>query len=161
MLAKIALAARDASTARREAALAQQADATLPMPAYVDGVLFYDEGKYPDAVASLRRAKDALQGRTVQMNDLNYYIGDALARMERYQEAEAYLLEEIRLFPRNTRARAGLAMLYRAMGRNADSERTIEEMLRVSPTPEARVVAAQLWTMFGEPEKARRVKIRP
>lgn len=161
MLAKIALAARDASAARREAALAQQADATLPMPAYVDGVLFYDEGKYPDAVASLRRAKDALQGRTVQMNDLNYYIGDALARMERYQEAEPYLLEEIRLFPRNTRARAGLAMLYRAMGRNADSERTIEEMLRVSPTPEARVVAAQLWTMFGEPEKARRVKIRP
>jgi arylsulfatase A-like enzyme/Flp pilus assembly protein TadD len=161
MLAKIALAARDASTARREAALAQQADATLPMPAYVDGELFYDEGKYPDAVASLRRAKDALQGRTVQMNELNYYIGDALARMERYQEAEPYLLEEIRLFPRNTRARAGLAMLYRAMGRNADSERTIEEMLRVSPTPEARVVAAQLWTMFGEPEKARRVKIRP
>jgi CheY-like chemotaxis protein len=38
--------------------------------------------------------------------------------------------------------------------------RAIEEMLRVSPTPEARVVAAQLWTMFGEPEKAQRVKIR-
>jgi len=32
--------------------------------------------------------------------------------------------------------------------------------MRVSPTPEGRVVAAQLWTMFGEPEKAARVKIR-
>jgi arylsulfatase A-like enzyme/Flp pilus assembly protein TadD len=158
MLAKIALAAKDSVTARREAALAQQSDASLPMPAYVDGVLFYDEGKYPEAVAALRRAKDALRGRTVQMNDLNYYIGDALARMERYQEAEPYLLEEVRLFPHNTRARAGLAMLYRAMGRNAESERAIAEMLRVSPTPEAKVVAAQLWTMFGEPEKARRVK---
>ena len=160
MLAKIALAAKDASAARREAALAQQADSTLPMTAYVDGVLLYNEGRYPDAVAALRRAKDALHGRTVQMNDLNYYIGDALARMERYPDAEPYLLEEIRLFPYNTRARAGLAMLYRAMGRNADSERAIEEMLRVSPTPEARVVAAQLWTMFGEPEKAQRVRIR-
>jgi len=160
MLAKIALAAKDPVAARREAALAQQADATLPMAAYVDGVLFYDEGRYPDAVASLRRAKDALHGRTVQMNDLNYYIGDALARMERYPEAEPYLLEEVRLFPHNTRARAGLAMLYRAMGRNAESDRTIEEMLRVSPTAEARVVAAQLYTMFGEPEKARRVRIR-
>ena len=158
MLAKIALAAREPAAARRHAVLAQQADATLPMRDYVDGVLFYDDGKYPDAVAALRRAKDTLRGRTVQMNDLNYYIGDALARMERYAEAEPYLIEEVRLFPHNTRARAGLAMLYRAMGRNADSERAIEEMLRVSPTAEARVVAAQLWTMFGEPDKARRIK---
>jgi tetratricopeptide (TPR) repeat protein len=161
MLAKIALAARDPAAARRHAALARQADATLPMPDYVDGVLFYNDGKYADAVAALRRAKDTLRGRTVQMNDLNYYIGDALARMERYAEAEPYLIEEVRLFPYNTRARAGLAMLYRAMGRNAESERAIEEMLRVSPTAEARVVAAQLWTMFGEPEKAQRLKIRP
>jgi hypothetical protein len=94
------------------------------------------------------------------MNDLNYYIGDSLARMEKYREAEPYLLDEVRLFPHNTRARAGLAMLYRAMGRTAESERVIEEMLRISPTAEARVVAAQLWTMFGEPEKAQRVRIR-
>jgi Flp pilus assembly protein TadD len=95
----------------------------------------------------------------VQMNDLNYYLGDSLARLERYPEAEQYLREEVRLFPHNTRARAGLAMLYRAMGRDLDSEREIEELLRTSPTPEARVVAAQLWNMFGEPEKAQRVKI--
>jgi choline-sulfatase len=160
MLAKIALAARDRETARREAALAQQADGALPMPFYVEGLLLYNEGKYAEALAPLRRAKDMLRGRTVQMNDLNYYIGDSLARMERYQEAEPYLLDEVRLFPHNTRARAGLAMLYRAMGRTRESEQAIEDMLRVSPTPEARVVAAQLWTMFGEPEKARRVKIR-
>jgi len=64
-----------------------------------------------------------MKGRTLQMNDLNYYIGDSLARLERYREAEPYLLEEVRVFPHNNRARAGLAMLYRAMGRNADSER--------------------------------------
>jgi len=45
------------------------------------------------------------------------------------------------------------------MGRDLDSERAIEELLRVSPTPEGRTLAAKLWTMFGEPEKARRVKI--
>ena len=28
------------------------------------------------------RAREALKGRTVQMTDLNYYIGDSLARME-------------------------------------------------------------------------------
>jgi arylsulfatase A-like enzyme/tetratricopeptide (TPR) repeat protein len=160
VLAKIALARRDRETARREAALAQQADSTLPMPFYVEGLLLYHEGKYAEALVPLTRARDALRGRTVQMNDLNYYIGDSLARLERYREAEPFLLDEVRMFPHNTRARAGLAMLYRAMGRDAESERVIEELLRVSPTPEARVVAAQLWTMFGEPEKAQRVKIR-
>jgi len=132
----------------------------LPMPAYVDGVLLYDDEKYGEALPPLLRARDTLRGRTVQMNDLNYYIGDSLARLGRYREAEAYLADEVRLFPHNTRARAGLAMLYRAMGRNAESEQAIEELLRVSPTPEARVVAAQLWTMFGEPEKAQRLRTR-
>jgi len=160
VLAKIALARRDPQTARREAALAQQADNTLPMPHYVEGLLLYNENRHAEALGPLLRAREALRGRTVQMNDLNYYIGDSLARLERYREAEPYLLDEVRLFPHNTRARAGLAMLYRAMGRNAESERAIEEMLRISPTPEAKVVAAQLWTMFGEPDKARRIRVR-
>ncbi|MEO6235833.1 MAG: sulfatase-like hydrolase/transferase [Vicinamibacterales bacterium] len=160
LLAKIALALHDREGARAEAGLAQAADPSLPMPFYVEGILNYADGKYAEALVPLTRARDALQGRTVQMNDLNYYIGDSLARLERYPQAEPYLKDEIRLFPHNTRARAGLAMLYRAMGRDMDSEREIEELLRVSPTPEARVVAAQLWNMFGEPEKAQRVKIR-
>jgi tetratricopeptide (TPR) repeat protein len=160
ILAKIALARHDRDAARTEAKLAQEADPKLPMPFYVEGLLLYNAGKYSEALVPLSRARDALQGRTVQMNDLNYYIGDSLARLERYAQAEPYLKDEIRLFPHNTRARAGLSMLYRAMGRDLDSEREIEELLRVSPTPEARVVAAQLWTMFGEPEKAARVKIR-
>lgn len=157
MLARIALARRDRDTARAEAKLAQQADPTLPMPLYVDGMLLYNERKYEEALGPLMRAHERLRGRTVQMNDLSYHIGDALAQLERYGQAEPYLLEEVRLFPRNIRARAGLAMLYRAMGRDLDSDRAIAELLRVSPTPEARVVAAQLWTMFGEPEKAQRL----
>ena len=36
--------------------------------------------------------------------------------------------------------------------------RAIEEMVRVSPTDEAVNLAAQLWTMFGEPEKAAAVR---
>ena len=159
ILAKIALASRDRDTALREAKLAQEADPTLPMPLYVEGLLAYNAGRYEEALGPLMRARDALKGRTVQMNDLNYYIGDSLARMERYPQAEPYLAEEVRVFPHNLRARAGLAMLYRAMGRDVDSEHAVEELLRVSPTPEGRKLAVQLWKMFGEPEKAQRVKI--
>jgi choline-sulfatase len=160
ILAKIALARRDRTGALREAKLAQEADPTLPMPLYIEGLLAYNEGRYDQALGPLMRAREALKGRTVQMNDLNYYIGDSLARMERYAQAEPFLAEEVRVFPHNIRARAGLAMLYRAMGRDLDSERVVEELLRVSPTPEGRAMAAQLWMMFGEPEKAQRVKIR-
>jgi len=160
ILAKIALASRDRAGALREAKLAQEADPTLPMPLYVEGLLAYNEGKYEQALGPLMRAREALKGRTLQMNDLNYYIGDSLARLERYPQAEPFLAEEVRVFPHNIRARAGLAMLYRAMGRDLDSERAVEELLRVSPTPEGRAMAAQLWMMFGEPEKAQRVKIR-
>jgi choline-sulfatase len=158
LLAKIALARRDRPTALREAKAAQAADPTLPMPLYVEGLLAYNEGRYADALAPLMHARQQLQGRTLQMNDLNYYIGDSLARLERYGEAEPYLLEEIKVFPHNTRARAGLAMLYRAMGRDADAERVIDELLRVAPTAEGRSLAVQLWTMFGEPEKAAAVR---
>jgi choline-sulfatase len=159
LLAKIALARHDPDAALREARLAQQADPTLPMPLFVEGLLAYNHGKYAEALGPFMRARDALRGRTIQINELNYYVGDSLAHLERYPEAEPYFLEEIRLFPHNTRARAGLAMLYRAMGRDADSERAIDDLLRVSPTPEGRALAARLWTMFGEPEKARQVKI--
>jgi choline-sulfatase len=158
LLAKVALARHDRATALGEAKLAQEADPTLPMPLYVEGLVAYNEGRYADALGPLMRARQELQGRTLQMNDLNYYIGDSLARLERYGEAEPYLLEEIKVFPHNTRARAGLAMLYRAMGRDADSERAIAELLRVSPTSEGRDLAVQLWTMFGEPEKAAAIR---
>jgi hypothetical protein len=49
-------------------------------------------------------------------------------------------------------------MLYRATGRDAEAEQAIATMLRTSPTPEAYDLAAQLWTMFGEPQKAAAVK---
>lgn len=160
MLAKIALARHDTAEAQKEAGLAQQADPTLPLPLYIQGLLLYNQGRYADALAPLLRARDAMRGRTLQMNDLNFYIGDSLARLERYREAEPYLQEEIRVFPNNTRARSGLAMLYRAMGRNDESDRAIEDMLRASPTADTRATAVKLWTMFGEPEKARRVRIR-
>lgn len=158
ILAKIAIAAGDRAAAMRQATLAQEADPTLPMPQFVEGVIAYNEGRYDAALGPLMRARDAARARTVQMHDLNYYIGDSLARMERYAQAEPYLIEEVRLFPYNLRARAGLAMLYRVMGRDRESDLAVEELVRVAPTPEGRALAAQLWTMFGEPEKARRLK---
>jgi tetratricopeptide (TPR) repeat protein len=161
ILARIAIARQDAASARAEAKLAQQSDPTLPMPDIVEGTMLYNRGQYAQCIPYLARAAQALQRRTLQVPDVNYMIGDSLARLERYPEAERFLKAEVAVFPFNTRARAGLAMLYRATGRDAESEQAIAELLRVSPEGDGPALARQLWTMFGEPEKAKALKTTP
>jgi arylsulfatase A-like enzyme/Flp pilus assembly protein TadD len=154
LLAKIAVQRKDADAARREARLTEQADPTLPMTDIVEGMLLYNAGHYAECLPHYAAAQKMLSQRTLQLPDIDYYIGDSLARLERYPEAERFLKAEVAIFPFNTRARASLAMLYRATGRDAESEHAIAELLRVSPEGDGPALARQLWTMFGEPRKA-------
>ena len=84
-----------------------------------------------------------------------------MARLERYAEAEPLFKAELAVFPGHVRARAGLAMMYKATARDAEAARAVEEIVRLSPTPEGRAMAAQLWTMFGEPDRAAALKTGP
>lgn len=154
LAARIAILQKDAGGARRHAALAQQADPTLPLPAFVDGLLAYQRGDWAAAATQFGAASRALASRTEQLADVRYYLGDSLARLERYPEAEQAFREELRIFPTHVRAHAGLAMVYRATGRLPQSEQAIADLIRNVPTPEGYTVAAQLWTMFGEPARA-------
>jgi arylsulfatase A-like enzyme/Tfp pilus assembly protein PilF len=154
LLAKIAVQKKDAATARREARLTEQADPTFPMTEIVEGTLLYDAGRYAECLQHFAAAQKVLAQRTLQVPDIDYYIGDALARLGRSPEAEPFLKAEIAIFPFNTRARASLAMLYRATGRDGASEQAIAELLRVSPEGDGPALARKLWAMFGEPEKA-------
>ena len=159
LLARIALQARDADAARQEAALAHEADPTVPMGPYVDGRLLYDQGKFEEALPLFARAEaDLKKNGGLQLPDLHYYAGDSLGRLERYPEAEREFLEELRFFPQNTRARAGLAMLYAATDRADAAARVIGDMMRVTPTPESYALAARLWTMFGNKKQADAVR---
>ena len=153
-LANIALRQNQPEVARREAKLAADADPTLPVPQLISGLIAYERGQFAEALPLLMQAREAYGRRTLQTNDLNFYIGDCLARLERYAEAERYFLDEVRLYPQNTRARAGLALLYQATGRPSDAERTIEEMIRAAPTALSFERAASLWSMFGRADKA-------
>lgn len=154
LLARIAVQRGQGDVARREAKLAQDADPSLPLAAFVEGTLLHGQGQYAAAIPHLQQARQALQKRTVQMPDVNYYLGDSLARLERYTEALPYFKAEIAIFPAHVRARAGMAMLYRAMGQLPQSDEAIADLLRTAPTREGYDVAAQLWTMFGEPARA-------
>jgi arylsulfatase A-like enzyme/tetratricopeptide (TPR) repeat protein len=159
MLARIALVKHDADEAREEAALARAEDPTLPLPAYVDARLLYDQGKYADALPGFMEAIAGLKKPgTLQISELHFYAADTLARLERYPDAEKEFIAELNHFPQNIRARGGLAMLYQATGKPDDASRMLEDLLRITPTPEGYALAARLHAMFGNRKQADAVK---
>jgi arylsulfatase A-like enzyme/Flp pilus assembly protein TadD len=158
MLAKIALARHDTDAARDEAALAREADPTLPLPIYIDARLLYDQGKYADALPLFQQAVAELKKSTLQITELHFYSGDTLGRLERYAEAEAEFLEELKYFPQNTRARAGLAMIYQATEQPEAAARVLGDLTRITPTPDSFALAARLYTMFGNRKEAEAVR---
>jgi choline-sulfatase len=154
-LARIALAKREPATAREQAALAQAADAKLPLPLYVEGRVLYDLGRFADAIEPFEQAvaqEKAAHGR--QLLDLHYYYADALAHADRADEAEAQLQMELSAFPRNNRAWAALATLQHNDGRDDAAAETTAHLMRVSPTADGLNTAARLWTSFGDRTRA-------
>jgi tetratricopeptide (TPR) repeat protein len=160
LLMRIALGGGDAAAARRHAQLAEQADPTLPLAAFVDGVLLHQQGRFDAAAEKFLQVRAASTARTEQLADVSYLAADSLARLERYGEAERLFEAELALSPQHVRARAGLAMLYQATGRQAEAAAAVESIAVHSPTPEGFDVMAQLWTMFGEPGKAAAARAR-
>ncbi len=157
-LALIAVARKQDDEAVRQAEQAAAVDAGLPMPALIRGTIAYNNQQFERAIGFLLEARQGYAGRSAQAKDLNFMIGDSLARLERYQEAGAYLDEEIRFYPQHVRARASLAMLYHSMGRSAEAERVLTELARDIPTRDASDTAAQVWRMFGRMDRAAAVE---
>jgi choline-sulfatase len=155
LLAKIALARHDIDDARAQAQLAYEADPKLPLPALIEGRVLYDQGKYAEALRPFEQALAAQKKAAgAPLADLHYLAGDTYGRLERYDDAEKQFAAELRDFPQNIRARAGLAMVYQATGRADTSARVIDDMVRITPTPESYALAARLWTMFGNRQQA-------
>jgi choline-sulfatase len=155
LLARIALARRDPDEARREAELAGQANPNLPMTAYVDGRLLYDHGKFSEALPFFEEAIAALAKHPgVGIEDLHFFAGDTLARLERFSEAEAELDEQVRAVPHHARARAALAMVYVKTGRTDEAEGAAADLVRLSPTPDAYALAVKVWRALGKPRQA-------
>lgn len=159
LLAKIALARQDLDEARGEAELARKVDPALPLPTFIEARILYDEGRFADALPLFEQTiADLKHAGALQMSEVHYYAADTLGRLERYPEAEKEFLAELQFFPQNTRARAGLAMLYQATGRTDLASAAIGDMLHMTPTPESYALASRLWTMFGNPQQANAVR---
>ena len=103
---------------------------TLPVRAFIRGRLLFDAGLYADAATELQQAVEARRAEAL-LPELHLTLGEALAKLERYDEAEVQYRDELAAFPRSLQAYASLAMLYRATNREADVEAVLNELVAV------------------------------
>ena len=158
MAARIALARNDAETATMQAAAAHEADPSLPIEPFVRGRLLYDEGKYDEAAAALRDAVTIARTQKRTLPDVHLYLGESLAQLQQYSEAEAQYREELRAFPQSVYVYSRLAMLYAATNRQEAVEDVLNELVAATPTPESYAAAARLWTIVGDRTRAEALK---
>jgi tetratricopeptide (TPR) repeat protein len=122
LLARVALARHDLATARSEATLAETADPSRPVSAFVDGRIAFDRHRYADALDSFEEAMAAVdKAPDRQMADLRMLTAESLLALERYAEAEYQFEQELEDAPESTRARTGLTAVYRATGRTDEA----------------------------------------
>ncbi|MGH9257159.1 MAG: sulfatase-like hydrolase/transferase [Vicinamibacterales bacterium] len=156
--ARVALALDDFDGARMHADAAEREDPEAPMRAFVDGRIFYSEGRYEEALAAFEAAAAAVGRHGHAVEDLELHLGQALERLDRYAEAEEHFRAELRTFPRSVHAYSSLAMLHHASSRVGHVEQTLEALTEAMPTPEGYDAAASLWIILGEPARAAAVK---
>jgi tetratricopeptide (TPR) repeat protein len=154
MAARVALVSGDKEAAMEHAAAAHDANPSIPVRQFVQGRLLYEEGKYEESATTLAQAAASLTESNRAFADLHLYLGESLARLDRYDEAESQFREELKEFPRSMQAYTSLAMLYRASNRDAAVEDVLNELVASTPTPEGYGVAARLWTILGDPSRA-------
>jgi tetratricopeptide (TPR) repeat protein len=159
LVARIALMQADLDGAREQARFAQQDDPTLAMPAFINGRILYEQGKYEESLRAFEEAVAvAKRPGSTPIRNLHFHVGETLARLERHSAAEQEFLNELRRFPLNVRARAALATLYHATGQHDAADKAIADMIRTVPTPETYTVAARLWASFGQMRQAQTIR---
>ena len=120
--ARIALLRHDVDLARAEATLAEKADSTLPIRAYIEGRIAFDRRRFVEAFESFDLALMQLAKTSGQpVANLRLYAAESLLHLERYAAAERLFLEELKDAPENTRVRTSLIAIYKATNRPAEA----------------------------------------
>ncbi len=161
VLARIALARRDWPEAERQANLALEGHQGRKLPYIVLAQVRRARGDLPGALQMLDEVQAKLQSSGQgEMSNLHYFRADILARMDRTAEAEAEFRKELSIFPDNTAAWTGLALLHASLGQPEATRRDLEDLLRTVPTPRGYAAAAETLRILGDPESARRLEER-
>ncbi|MDA1184845.1 MAG: sulfatase-like hydrolase/transferase [Acidobacteria bacterium] len=152
--ARVALALDDRAGAEAYAEAIEREDPGLPMAHFIRGRLRHADGMYEEALVEFQEAATVLAQHGRALEELHWYLGDTLRRLDRYPEAEAHFRGELQAFPRSISAYASLATLYHASNRASSVEEALDALIDTAPTPEGYDAAARLWMIVGDPARA-------
>ncbi|HYK42724.1 MAG TPA: sulfatase-like hydrolase/transferase [Thermoanaerobaculia bacterium] len=141
VLAAVAIARRDAATARGHARRAIERNPESRAAWLLLARAELAGGNAAAGLAAVERATQLSAG-TARLEDAEFLKGDALARLGRTAEAREAFLAETRDFPANPHGYTGLALLEASEGRPAEADRVLQEMLSRSSSPASRAAAA-------------------
>jgi arylsulfatase A-like enzyme/Tfp pilus assembly protein PilF len=151
VLGEIAVSRNDLATASREAAL------TAENPQYrLQGLLLSAQvdaaaGRLPETLAKLEQLeREAGGAHRLPFAYLEFVRGDALARLDRYPEAEAAFEKEIRAFPQNRQAYANLALVYLVQQKSGPAYSVLERMVAANPDKHTYLFAAKTLDTLGD-----------
>ena len=155
LLAGVALARGDLAAAEREAASAAESRNPQPSAILVLAEVKLRAGKPAEALRVVEQAQaSAREKRLGPTYNLEFLRGDALARLNRMEEADAAFRAEIAAFPAHGEPYASLAVICFMKGDRPGLERQLNEMVRANPSPRSYLLAASTLDSFGEKEKA-------
>jgi tetratricopeptide (TPR) repeat protein len=155
LLGRVALARGDLAAAEREALLAVGATGGQPSAILALAEAMVRAGRTAEALGQVERAAArARQLRTAPVWNLEFVRGDALARANRLDEAEAAFRAEITAFPRNTQAFTSLAVLRSLKGDRTGVDLLLEAMYSATPTRKTALLAAGTLESLGAKGKA-------
>jgi len=155
LLSRVALAKGDAAAAEREAQAAAAGPNPEPQAFLALADVKLKTGRAAEALADVERA--AARARELKLPPvwgLEFDRGDALARMSRFDEAEAAFRAEIASFPTNTQPYVSLSVVRFVKGDRGGVDRLLEEMYRAAPSPKTALIAASTLDSLGEKGKA-------
>jgi arylsulfatase A-like enzyme/Flp pilus assembly protein TadD len=130
-----------------------------PLQRVVGAVLLAEvlagRGKVDEALAAADGADAELRTRGLDpVPRLHMVRGDLFGRRERFDEAEAEFLTEIRWFPDNLTAYTDLAVVYYVTRRTDQARATLERMVQANPHPISMMLAARTAARIGDTRTA-------
>ena len=150
-LAEIALEKKDFARADAEANAVVGPKRDRPYAIMLLGQIQLAQGNFEQALQLFDRATAlSLAKHRQPVPMLNFFRGDALARMGRADEAEAAFRSEIQQYPTEPRPYKNLILLYATEGKNPEATELIFSLEKAAPTPPSYVAISETLKIIGD-----------